>query len=339
MVTDRCSLLTISAAVMISALCVGCADQTAADTQTEEVVPVIAEGETITIDDVCEFRIDMDLTKNPEHYHEAEDGKTYMDVSIIYKNLTDEGVWADNIVDGKLIYAGKYEYEGVTRSEEDDGNSLTYTYTRTVEPLQTEYIHYFFRVPEEIQDSDAAVELKISVCDNDYCVIEREGTKESSSDESDSSEAGKTSGEVAAGETVVTDNCAFYVDFAKMTKDIRPTQPGEAYAYFSADKGMTFIDFCVAYTNTSSQSIRADKSVSAELKLSEDNTYNSSHLIETYGRRGIEYASEAYIIPLCTEYVHCVFQIPVEEAKDLEEAEISFKVDRKRFSYNYSMQK
>ena len=338
MVTDRYSLLTISAAAMISALCIGCADQPAADTQTEEVVPVITEGETIKIDDVCEFSINMDFTKKPEHYYEAEIGKTYMDVRIAYKNLTDEDVWAENIVDGKLIYAGKYEYDGFTRSEEDDGNSLTYTYNRTVEPLQTEYIHYFFRVPEEIQDSDAAIELNISVCDNDYCIIEREGTKESSSDESDSDEAGKTSGAVAVGETVATDNCEFYVDFAKMTKDIRPTQPGDAYGYFTADKGMTFIDFCVAYKNTSNQSIRADKSVSAQLKLSEDNTYNASHLIETNARRGLDYAGEVYIIPLCTEYVHCVFQIPVEEAKDLEHAEISFKVDGKRYSYSYSVQ-
>ncbi len=326
-------LLTILAA-MISALCIGCAGSPSEDEQAEEAVTVIAKGETITIDNVCEFRIqDIDFTQEPEHYHKAESGKTYVEVSIVYKNLTDEDVWAKNIAEGKLLYSGKYEYVGVARSGEDDKESLTYTYSRTVKPQKTEYIYYFFSVPEEIQGSDGAIELDLSICDNDYCVIEREGTKEPPSDEKDSGETGKTSGAVESGETVVTENCEFYVDFAKITKDIRPTKPGEAYVYFSADTGMTFIDLCVAYKNTSDQHIRADKSVSAKLKLSEDNTCKASHLVETNGRAGLDYAGEAYIIPLCTEYVHCVFQVPEEEAEDLEHVEISFKVDGHSYSY------
>ena len=81
----------------------------------------LAAGETITIADECEFYLDYtDITDDVmppkpgswySHY-EAENGKTYIDICIAYKNLATKDKGADDILNATLIYAGKYQYNG-----------------------------------------------------------------------------------------------------------------------------------------------------------------------------------------------------------------------------------
>ena len=99
--------------IMLAFSLAGCADQiqdeeTQAQTLPieESDAPLLAEGEKITIDGECEFQVDyVRISENPEHYYEAETGKTCVDFCLTYKNLADYTVNASNVMKGKLIFS------------------------------------------------------------------------------------------------------------------------------------------------------------------------------------------------------------------------------------------
>lgn len=329
--------LTISAILVVSIS--GCADRSAVEDKSshaEEITAqIVAEGETVVIDDICEFRIDsINIAKQPELFYEAEAGKVYADLCIACKNLADATVSLVNIItDESLVYSGIYQYTGTLMVEEDDRSWLTSTsYGTIVHSSETAYAHCLFPVPEEIQDSDRMLVFHVTIGGNDYQVIGREGVKGSVSDSGDNGTQGKISGRVADGEVKVTANSEFYVDFVQITDDVVPPNPGTAYNHFAADAGEVYVDFCVAYKNISDQEIRADKAVSAKLTIGED-SYNGASLVEINGRHLFENAGSMYVIPLSTEYIHCLFPIPAEAATGSDNMEISFKIDGKSYTY------
>ena len=314
----------------------GCAARTTAEepptVQPEEnTAPILAEGETVTIDGVCEFHVDyVAITEHPEFYFEANTGKTYVDFCITYTQLADYIIPAGNIMEGKLIYSGQYEYDGVDMVKEEEGDSLSHAHTVKMNPSDTRQVHYFFNVSKEVQDSDRMVELNMKIRDNDYRVIVREGEKGTVPGSVDSGTSAKTSGTVTDGEVVATDNSEFYVEYSEFTKKVMPPNPGAAYNYYAAEDGKVYIDFCIAYRNMSGRTITADKVVSAKMDQAEASTV----IAEDLDRHMLDYSSLVKIIPLCTEYIHCIFQVPEELENSGEQVTISFKIDGNRYTYS-----
>ncbi len=322
--------------IMFAVSFTGCADRSAADAsptiQPEEyTAPVLAEGETVIIDGVCEFHVDqITITEHPELFFEAGSGKTYVDFCITYKHLADYTITAGNIMEGKLIYSGQYEYDGIDMAAEEDGGSLSHAHTVQMKPSDTRQMHYFFNVPKEVQDDDRMVELHMEIGGNDYLVIIREGSRGTVPGSGDSTASVKTSGTVTDGELVTTENSEFYVEYSEFTKKVIPPNPGAGYNYYAADEGKIYIDFCIAYRNMSNRSITANKAVSAKLDQAEASTV----IAEESDRRMFDYASLVEIIPLCTEYIHYIFQVPEETAAGGEQLTISFKIDGNRYTYS-----
>lgn len=111
------------------------------------------------------------MPPQPDSYYshyEAESGKVYVEISIGYKNLSPRAQDADEIVSGKLIYDGKYEYTGFTTIEEDSRGDFTYTNITSIDPLTQEYIHYLFEVPEEVEKTTGTLEFSFSIDGNAY---------------------------------------------------------------------------------------------------------------------------------------------------------------------------
>lgn len=317
----------------------GCADRPTSEVQPtaqpeENTAPMLAEGETITIDGMCEFRMNyVTIAEDPDSFFKAETGKAYVDFCITYTNLGDYTITADPIMEGKLIYSGQYEYNGINSTVDVENGSpwdspWEYAYRIKMQPSDTRQVHYLFSVPKEVQDSGRMIELNMNIRGNDYRVIVRDGEKEAVTD---GNAASKTSGAVTVGEVVATDNSEFYVEYAEFTRKVIPPAPKTGYNYYAADEGKVYIDFCISYKNTSAKKIMAAEAVSAKLKQAEAKTT----AVEQFNRSMFEYPNLVNIIPLSTEYIHCIFLVPEEFVTNDEPMIISFKIDGNSYTYSF----
>ncbi len=287
-----------------------------------DTTPILNVGEAVSIADICEFYIEyIDITKkvmpkNPSglySYYSAENGKIYIDICVSYKNLEAYGVDADEIASGKLIYADKYEYSGFSTMEEDNRRDFTYTSITDIDPLSTEYLHYLFEVPEEVGKSEQSIIVKFTIKGERYKIVVREG--EESEESAEEKEVGKTSGDIGFQETVITENCEFYIDYADISKEVIPPAASGLYSYYKADSGKVYVDICFAYKNTMGNKVMADEIIEAKLKYADEYEYYGFTTIEEDSRRDFTYTSITSIAPLSTEYVHYLFELP-EDAKN-----------------------
>ena len=137
----------------------------------------VKDGEVIAVMNNCEFYVDYSnittdvIPPQPgdwySHY-EAEDGKVYVDFCIAYKNWKTTNVGADNVISAKLTYADKYEYTGFSVIEENSRGDFTYTNITSIAPLETEYVHYLFEVPTEVETSTERIEITFTIGGNTY---------------------------------------------------------------------------------------------------------------------------------------------------------------------------
>ena len=137
----------------------------------------IAEQEIVSIADNCEFYVDYtDITGDvmpPQpgdwySHYEADDGKVYIDFCVGYKNWKTKDVGSDDVMSAVLTYGGKYEYTGFSVAEGSNRSDFTYSNITSVAPLAMEYLHYLFEVPEEVENSSEAVEIKFTIDGNTY---------------------------------------------------------------------------------------------------------------------------------------------------------------------------
>lgn len=310
-------------------------------TEVEDTTPVITIAENVTVADVCEFYVDyVNITKDVmppspgswySHY-EADAGKVYVDICVAYKNIATSDIDADETISGKLIYADKYEYTGFSMIEEDNRGDFTYSNITSISPLATEYVHYLFSVPEEVQNSSASIVLKMCIGGQNYNVVAREGSGEVVSS-GNSAAVGKTSGEVSVGEVVATTNAEFNVDYSNITNDVMPPNPGNWYSHYEADAGKVYVDICFAYKNISGANVDADEVISAKMKYADKYEYTGFSMIEEDSRADFTYSNITSIAPLSTEYVHYLFEVPEEVQTSTESVVITFTVDGNTYTY------
>lgn len=85
-------------------------------------------------------------------YFPAGDGNTYLVLKTVIKNLGTEILAGEKLPKGKLIYDGKYKYDAILITEEDDGSELKqYSFYMDIDPLTTRKIWYMVEVPQEIE--------------------------------------------------------------------------------------------------------------------------------------------------------------------------------------------
>lgn len=310
---------------------------TAAITGTPLVV-----GETITIKDECEFYLDYtnitDDVMPPKpsswySHYEAENGKIYIDICIAYKNLATKDKDADEILNATLIYAGKYQYKGFSMIEEDNRGDFTYSNITNVAPLDLEYLHYLFEVPEIVGTSDDSLKVMMNIAGNQYDIIVREGT-DGEGDTPNANAVAKTSGSVKQGEIVaIMNSCEFQIDYTDITDDVMPPNPSSWYSHYEADNGKVYVDFCLAYKNWKTKDVGADDVMSAILTYAGKYEYKGFSMIEEDSRGDFTYSNITNIAPLTTEYLHYLFEVPAEAENSGETIEIEFTISGNTYSY------
>lgn len=312
-------------------------DDTAAPPEDTTPIFVIGSGSET---ENCEFTIDyVNITRdvlppNPgrwySHY-EADRGKTYIDLCIAYKNIATSDVDADEVLTGTLIYADRYEYTGFSMIEEDSRSDFTYSNITSISPLATEYVHYLFEVPEEVDASGQSIVLKMAVDGADFRVIVREASEDI--DAPAEPVLGKTSGEVTTGEVIVTKNAEFSIDYSDITRDVLPPQPGSWYSHYEADSGKVYVDICFAYKNTADRKVDADEVIGAKLKYAGKYEYTGFAMIEEDSRSDFTYANITSISPLATEYIHFLFEVPEEVESSGDSVVVTFTIGGNTYTY------
>lgn len=302
--------------------------------------PVIVAGEK-NVTDICEFTVDyVKITADvvpptPDDWYshyEADDGKVYVDFCVAYKNTDTTNIGADETVTGKLYYNGKYEYTGFSMIEEGNRSDFTYSNITSIAPLSTEYVHYLFSVPKEVETSGAEIYLEMNIGGEDFKIIVREGS--SFVPEESNAQTDKKMGTVAQGEVVATENAEFNVDYSNITNDVVPKKPDDFYSHYEADSGKVYVDICFAYKNTSSSSISADDVFSAKLKYAEKYEYTGFSMIEENSRSDFTYTNITSVAPLTTEYIHYLFEVPEEVKTSTDSVVVTFTIDGNTYTYN-----
>ncbi len=301
--------------------------------------PILKIGEKVTTDE-CEFYVDyVDITNDvvpPQadswySHYEADDGKVFVDLCVAYKNTNSKNIGADDIMSCELIYSDQYEYAGFSMIEKDSRSDFTYSNITSIAPLSTEYIHYLFEVPEEVEKSENELILKMNIGVDKYKIIVREGN--GSTIDNSNKQPGKTSGDVVLKEVVVTKNAEFFIDYSDITNDVVPPQPDNWYSHYEADDGKVFVDICFAYKNTGGKNVGADDVISANLKYADKYEYQGFSMIEKDSRSDFTYSNITSIAPLDTEYVHYLFEVPEEVKTSNNSVDITFTIDRNTYTY------
>lgn len=137
----------------------------------------LAEKEVVALPGKCEFAIDYANITNDvmppkpgdwySHY-EADEGKTYVDICFEFKNWKESKVGADDLFAAELTYDGNYKYKGFAIIEEENRGDFTYANITSIAPLTKEYVHMLFEVPEEVGNSDKAVDIAFTIYGNNY---------------------------------------------------------------------------------------------------------------------------------------------------------------------------
>lgn len=138
----------------------------------------IEKGETIVIDDFCEFTlVDTKFSKiitppNPDsvysYYETKEPGTTYLDTVIIIKSLLTSGKPAEEFASVDIIYNEKYEYTTFSAIEENGGSDFTYTSITPVEPLKSGTLHFIAELPEEVVDAREPLGVIVTINNEKY---------------------------------------------------------------------------------------------------------------------------------------------------------------------------
>ena len=129
--------------------------------------------------------------------------------------------------------------------------------------------------------------------------------------------------------------CEFYVESARVTKEVRPPKTGSSYfySYYAADDGKIYVDVCVAYKNTSANAIDYDDAVdNPKLLYANEYNYSGFTIHEEDNRTNLSYLLS--IKPLTTEYVHCLFEVPEEIGTSAEPIRASFDINGETFAIN-----
>ncbi len=302
----------------------------------------IENNETISIADTCEFYVDYtDITDDvmpPQpgdwySHYEAENGKVYVDICVAYKNLCTKDRAADEIINATLVYGGKYQYNGFSIIEEDSRGDFTYSNITSIAPLSTEYLHYLFEVPAEVENSDGALAILLNIEGNPYTVIVREGVEGEVASINEKAVA-KTSGSVNDSEIIaVANKCEFFVDYSDITDDVMPPQPGDWYSHYEADDGKVYVDFCVGFKNWKTKDVSADDVMSATLTYAGKYEYTGFSMIEEDNRGDFTYSNITSIAPLTTAYMHYLFEVPEEVESSSEAIDIEFVIGGNTYSY------
>jgi len=130
---------------------------------------------------------------------------------------------------------------------------------------------------------------------------------------------------------IIPDVCEITIEYMKISKDVKPENPGSVYVQYSAGGGKVYTDMCVAYKNLDTSAIPAYDTMKCKLIYADKYEYSGFSMIEIEDRKNFESSKNVAISPLTTEYVHYLFEVPDEIRTSSEIIDIYITIAEKNF--------
>lgn len=313
---------------------------------TEEVVEESTEsyveisiGETVSVSGQYDFCVDsVDfvttvLPAQPGQFHlkyEAEEGRAYVDCVFLYTNSSTSDIAGNQIVDGVVKYADTFSYIGAkTVLEEEDRSDFMFAMGSTIAVGESRYVHCYLEVPEEVMTSTGKVEVVLTLGEESYRLVAREGDDAEALGISPKGEV-DTSGSIEVGKVYATETAEFSVEYAEFKQKVMAPNSGNFYMYYEADADLTYLDICIPYKNYGKEAIFASEVFEASLLCEDGTTYEGDSIVEDENRTDLTYSNITEMQPLMQEYIHLLFEVPQSVAES-GSVQVTIKVDDKEY--------
>ena len=303
---------------------------------------VVTAGEVIETDDFT-FYIDFcnvtDQVLPPcadgfYTYYSAESERFYIDLCIAYTNLETRNVDADEVGSVTATFGGRYTYDGFSCIEEDSRSDFTYSNITSISPLTEEYLHYLVEVPYEVAWGELDLAVDLTVKNQKYTFVVREGGAADDYGIDATSKKGKV---LEVGGCIwVEDYASVEIDCINMSPRIQPPVADGYYSYYEADSGKQYLDICFKFKNYSNSGIRADDALKASLTYNDKYQYEGFCTVEEDNRSDFTYANITSLRPLCTYYLDYLFELPESICSDVDNMSVELQIDVIEYAVRFS---
>ncbi|MBP1988737.1 hypothetical protein [Paenibacillus eucommiae] len=252
-------------------------------------------------------------------YYEVKDpDKIYVHNVFHVKNLGGTSISADEIMNVKIMYDGKYEYTGFSTIEEDGGSELSYSNITFIAPLTSGKLHFLTEVPLEVKTSGKSVEVVVTANGNSV-----KGTNTTSKGQTltmgkehplPEQTAWQQYKPLKAAEKTVDEAYAeLTILDAKFETSVKPPKASGMYSYYEVkDPGKIYAHISFAFKNLMTIGKDAEEAISVRLIYNNKYEYRGFSTIEEDNGSNFTYSNIVKIDPLSTERIHYVIEVPVE---------------------------
>lgn len=252
-------------------------------------------------------------------HYEAESGMTYVVYVLDVKNLQENSVEAEDLLDVQLTIGGS-SYTPVCLVETEDGADFDYGSSTDVAALSTARLHYLFQVPADSDTEDMAFDV---ICGSDHR----------------SSQLGLSQFEsqlqaVTLGQTITDDETlSLTVDSVSFASTLYPPRPASYYHYYEAPSGKTYLIVKMTVTNLKGTDMKYDTIAGVSCVYDGKYNYNSFAAVETDGGGDLSgYPGQNSIAPLDTGVVYYLMEVPAEVESG--PVEITFYIAGEYYTYS-----
>jgi hypothetical protein len=272
-------------------------------------------------------------------YRVTDDKNTFLDVTAFVTNLQGRAVSFDDIIDFKVVYDGKYNYDGYAVVEEADGSDLQSAYISYQKPLTTEKMHFVIEVPLEVRDSGKDVGIVLEANGSEYQYSGQEGTGEVV--QMAKAKDLKTDESWQSLEAITIDSMMADDEFGELT--IKSVEIKESYAPETSDKDQSYYvpnnaeNIYVAAT-IEFKSLMTDTKMLDDLldsKVIYDNTYTYGGfaIVETDEGKDFDVVMSTFIDPLESKTLHLINEIPRMATESGKPLVVVFEFNGKEYKY------
>ena len=275
-------------------------------------------------------------------YKVGDEKNIYLDVMVYVKNTQGKSFNLDDAIDFKLVYDGKYNYDGFSVIEEADGSDLESAYISYLSPLMTAKMHFPIEVPLEVRDSGKEYAIIMEVYGEEYQFTGEEGTGEvvqmTKAKELTSNDSWQSFEDIAIDSTVVDEDYAeVTLKSAEFKTKVVPPSASGFYSYYEVkDTANVYLDVVLEFKNLMTDAKAADELM--DVSAIYDNTYKYTgfRTVEADDGEDFDYAMSTYIDPLTSRTMHYVIEMPLEITESGKPLAVVFEFNGKEYKYELS---
>ena len=311
-------ILILLMAVFALAACGGSEETT--ESPKEKQDNVLELGKTNTVDDYAEFTLAKIETTSrissgidPSWGYDCDEGKKFVDLTIDYKNLTDENISSEELFTLKATNQDGASYTCNEYFVEEGGEIDSYV---DVRPMAVTRMHCAITVSENEKNLSISMKIKDDVFTKDYTLNERVVNEIP----------------VAIGDTIEKENFAkIELKNIEFTDAVYPTSPDYYYYYEVENQGNTYLAIKADLTNLKDSGREVEKFMGVKAIIEDKYTYTGFVVADEDGGQSL--STYETIDPLTTRMVYYLIEVP-DSVTD-KSVKIIFNFDGKEYVNNF----